>query len=59
MMISLYVNDSNIYTSQAIVPIISEGDVIGGIILYSLNEKEITTNDLKTCQVVARFLGEI
>ena len=59
MMMSLYIGDSNIYTSQSIVPIISDGDVVGGIILYTLNEKEITPYDLKTCQVVARFLGEI
>ncbi len=59
MMMSLFVGDNNLYTSQSIVPIIAEGDVVGGIILYTLNEKEITPHDLKTCQVVAKFLGEI
>ena len=59
MMMSIYSNDTSIYTSQAIIPIICEGDVVGGIILYSLNEKEITTNDLKCCQVFSNFLGEV
>lgn len=59
MMISLYAGDNNIYTSQSMVPIIADGDVVGGIILYTLNEKEITPYDLKTCNVIAKFLGEI
>lgn len=59
MMISLYIGDTNLYTSQSFVPIVSECDVVGGVILYSLTEREITPNDLKICQVIANFLGEI
>lgn len=59
MMLSLYAGDTSIYTSQAIVPIIAEGDVVGGIVLYSLNETEISPNDLKCCKLVANFLGEV
>lgn len=59
MMMSIYQNDTNIYNSQAIIPIIAEGDIIGGIILYTLNDVEITTNDLKSCQIISNFLGEV
>lgn len=59
MMMSLYDGDTSIYTSQAIVPIVCEGDVVGGIVLYSTCDKEITPSDLKCCQVISAFLGEV
>lgn len=59
MMMSLFDGDTNIYTSQAVSPIICDGDVVGGIIIYTINEVELSLNDLKVCQVVSSILGEI
>lgn len=59
MMMSLYIGDTYIYTSQGIVPIISEGDVVGGVIIYTTSDTELLINDLKICQVVASILGEL
>lgn len=59
MMVSLFSGDNNIYTSQGILPIISDGDVIGGIILYTLNDTIITPEILKCCQIVSCFIGEV
>lgn len=59
MMPSLFEGDEAIYTSQCIVPIITEGDVVGGIIAYSTAEKVLDMEDVKICSVVAKILGDI
>jgi AbrB family transcriptional regulator (stage V sporulation protein T) len=59
MMPSIFDGDETIYTSQCIVPIVSEGDVIGGIIAYSTSEKTLDIEDVKICSIVAKILGDI
>ena len=46
------------YTSQVISPIISDGDIIGSIVLFSENiKKSITDVDIKMIQVATDFLS--
>lgn len=48
------------YFSQVISPIISDGDIIGSIILFSENtRKNITETDLKLVGVVTDFLSNL
>jgi len=47
------------YTSQIISPIISDGDIIGSVILFSLNQiKKPSDTELKLVQTAASFLGK-
>lgn len=47
------------YGSQLIAPIISDGDIIGSIILFSLDySKKITDVEIKLAQSAATFLGK-
>lgn len=47
------------YTSQIIAPIITDGDVIGSVILFSSeNTKKITEVELKLVQSATIFLGK-
>jgi AbrB family transcriptional regulator (stage V sporulation protein T) len=47
------------YASQLIAPIISDGDVIGSIILFSLDfAKKVTEVELKIVQSAATFLSK-
>ena len=59
MMLSFYKEDVSTYVSQGILPIITEGDVIGGIVLYSVTEKYLTLEDLKVAQALAKLMGEL
>ena len=59
MMPVIYDGDENIYTSQGIVPIVIEGDVAGGIVIFTTNDRELMIEDIKVCQVVANILGDI
>ncbi len=45
------------YKSQLIAPIISEGDVIGSIILMSKETKEAGKDEILTLKTAASFLG--
>ncbi len=47
------------YGSQAIAPIVSDGDIIGSVILFSLDyAKKITEVELKLINSAAIFLGK-
>lgn len=47
------------YTSQIIAPIISDGDTIGSVILFSTNQvKKAADAELKLVQTAASFLGK-
>jgi len=47
------------YTSQIIAPIITDGDAIGSVILFSLDyTKKVTEVELKLVQSAATFLGK-
>lgn len=59
MMPSIYDGDTSMYTSQGVLSIISDGDVVGGIIIYTTTDKDLTYDDIKICQVMASFLGDI
>lgn len=58
MMLSLYTDDSLVYVSQGVIPVITEGDVVGGIVLYSTTT-ELNLTDLKVAQALAKLLGDI
>lgn len=46
------------YTSQVIAPIISDGDTIGSVILFSIEAtKKVTEVEIKLVQTAASFLG--
>lgn len=56
---NIYGQDSSEYTSQVIVPILSEGDVIGAVMMFS---KEPSTQmgemELKVVETAASFVGK-
>lgn len=51
--------ENNNYTSQVIVPILSEGDVIGSVILLSReNGAKMSQTELKVAETAAGFVGK-
>jgi len=51
--------ESRQYTAQTIVPIISEGEPIGAIILLSMEMGDrMADTELKVCQTAASFIGK-
>ena len=47
------------YVSQVIVPIISDGDVIGSVIIFSLDSRNLISElEMKLAQTVAMILGK-
>lgn len=60
VMESILPNDSEEYYSQIIVPVISQSDVVGGVVLFSKKEnKEFLNTDAKTLQAVANIFSEM
>ncbi len=56
--INIIENDSNKYTSQVIMPIIAGSDIIGSIILITINGEDVVKeNEILTLKTVANFLG--
>ena len=49
--------DEEEYSSQVIVPIICEGDVIGAVLILSKEAKKPGETELKIAQTAAAFLG--
>lgn len=49
--------DEEEYSSQVIVPIICEGDVIGAVLILSRDMKKPGETELKIAQTAAAFLG--
>ena len=49
---------SDKYVSQIIVPIIANTDVIGSVILFSINKKQITDVEIKLVESAAKFLSK-
>ncbi len=58
--IELFSQDNNTYSSQIIVPILANSDIVGGIIAFNTeNESEkLTISDVKTLQTVACFMAK-
>lgn len=51
--------ENNSYTAQVIVPILSEGDVIGAVILLSReNDAQMSQTELKVAETAAGFVGK-
>ena len=56
--IKIYEEDINEYENQIVVPIISNGDCLGGIVVYDFNkEKYFTPMDEKLVKLSASFLA--
>lgn len=50
--------ENSAYTAQVIIPIISEGDAIGAVMLLSKDEgKTMGLPELKVCETAANFMG--
>ncbi len=56
-LVSLYNDDKHKYKSQIIVPIITFGEVIGSVILYS-EDSLLEEKDLVATEIAANFLGK-
>ena len=55
--VSITENDKTLYNNQLISPIISEGDVIGAVILLSV-DKKMNEVETKLAQTASVFLGK-
>ncbi|MEG2848483.1 MAG: stage V sporulation T C-terminal domain-containing protein, partial [Bacilli bacterium] len=54
----IIIDDRNSYSSQVISPIISNGDIIGSIILVSFYEdKMINDSDIQIIKTITSFLS--
>ncbi len=52
-------DDSDSYTAEAVVPILSSGDAIGAVILLSRDNGCIMNDtELKVCETAANFMGK-
>lgn len=51
-------DDEMIYSSFVIVPIVHNGDPIGSVILYSKDNKQLGTMELKMAETAASFLAK-
>jgi AbrB family transcriptional regulator (stage V sporulation protein T) len=56
-LLNIYDDDEHKYLSQIIAPIISSGEVIGSVILYS-EDSLLKNEDLVAAQIAADFLGK-
>ena len=55
--VPLILNEKNIkYTSQIIIPIIIDAEVLGCVILFSINDKKLTINEEKLVKTVVKLL---
>ena len=48
----------NKYTSQLIIPIITDGDVLGSVILFSINDRKITELEKKIATSISLLLSK-
>ena len=56
--LKITLDDAGEYTAQAVATIISEGDAIGAVVLYSREEKmQMGETEMKLAKVAAGFLG--
>lgn len=56
---NIYGQDSSEYTSQVIVPILSEGDVIGAVMMFSKEPSaQMGEMELKVVETAASFVGK-
>lgn len=57
--IGLFTQDDNKYSSQIIVPILANSDIVGGIVAFNSNQDEISfaISDVKTLQTIACFMA--
>ena len=58
-MLELFVNDSNTYYSQIIVPVLANSDIVGGIVAFTTSqlEQNLSMADVKILQIVANFMA--
>lgn len=56
--VKLVNNDSQTYTSQIVVPIISNSDLLGAIVVVNLSNKRIGKEELKVAQTISKFLSK-
>lgn len=59
-MLELFVNDENTYSSQIIVPILANSDIVGGIVAFynSAEDGSFSMSDVKTLQTIANFMAK-
>lgn len=59
-MLNLFNEDVEKYSSQIIVPILADSDIVGGILSFKTNSEEgaFTMSDVKTLQTIANFMAK-
>lgn len=57
--IELFTQDEQKYSSQIVVPILANSDIVGGIVAYNLEhaESNFTISEVKTLQTIACFMA--
>lgn len=57
-MLNFFVNTTNEFTCQLIVPIIKDGDAIGSIIILAVENKCFDDSSVKICKAFSKYLSD-
>lgn len=57
-MLPIFKEDSNTYLGQIIVPILSNSDIVGGIVAFECETNKLSFSDVKILQTVAGFIAK-
>lgn len=57
-MLNFFVNTTNEFTCQLIVPIVKDGDAIGSIIILAVENKCFDDSSVKICKAFSKYLSD-
>lgn len=57
-MLPIFSEDTNTYSSQIIVPILANSDIVGGIVAFESGGIKLSVSDVKILQTVAGFIAK-